>query len=535
MASSSNSTTLPTLAIVTTTLILVLVYAWVLHPSLLSPLARIPNAHWSAPFSRLWILRVRFGHRENRTLLDAHRRLGPVVRVAPGEISVNDSEGVRAVYGGGWEKGDYYGVFDNYGVPCMFSAKSAAEHSARKRLISHVYSKSFVQSEKSPVAGQARKILYARLMPILREEGATLDAYSVFMAATMDFIAAYIFGIKGGTDFLRGKGYRDHFFELYKARNDYGIYDQELPWMTAFCRRVGISLCPAWVDYANKELGEWCQKLCKGMTERKEENAQGEQDKAVVWDALVRGLQTEAATSGVESVLHSTALARPDLSIASELFDHVLAGQETAGLTLTYLSWRLSQSPNLQAELRAELLRLTPNMRFVDGGEKVEGSIPGPKQLDNLPILHAVIMETLRLHAPIPGPQPRQTPDAGGQLGPYFIPGGVRVAAMAYGLHQNEEVFPDPERWNHRRWLPSGASEDDRKKRNRQFWAFSSGGRMCIGSNFAMHEMKLVAAAVYSNYTSHIVDDEGMAQQTDGYTGRPQKERLFLRYEKVAA
>ncbi|KAK3349932.1 cytochrome P450 [Lasiosphaeria hispida] len=414
----------------------------------------------------------------------------------------------------------------------MFSARSAAEHSARKRLISHVYSKSFVQSEKSPVAEQAREILYARLIPILREEGGTVDAYSVFMAATMDFIAAYIFGIKGGTNFLTGKGYRDHFFELYKARNDYGIYDQELPWLTAFCRRVGIPLCPAWVDYANKELGEWCQKLCKGMVERKEETAEDGHDKAVVWNALVRGLQNEAAVNR-ESVLYSTALAQPDLSIASELFDHVLAGQETAGLTLTYLSWRLSQSLNLQAELRAELLGLTPNMQFVDGDEETPRSVPDPKQLDSLPVLHAIIMETLRLHSPIPGPQPRQTPDNGGHLGPYFVPGGVRVAAMAYGLHRDKEVFPDPERWDHRRWLPSGVSEDDRKKRNRQFWAFSSGGRMCIGSNFAMHEMKLVVAAVYSNYTSTIVDDEGMAQQTDGYTGRPQKERLFLRFEKA--
>jgi hypothetical protein len=45
--------------------------------------------------------------------------------------------------------------------------------------------------------------------------------------------------------------------------------------------------------------------------------------------------------------------------------------------------------------------------------------------------------------------------------------------------------------------------------------------------------MKLMIAALYSNYTSHIVDDEGMARQSDGYTGRPQKERLYLRFERV--
>lgn len=45
--------------------------------------------------------------------------------------------------------------------------------------------------------------------------------------------------------------------------------------------------------------------------------------------------------------------------------------------------------------------------------------------------------------------------------------------------------------------------------------------------------MKLIIAAIYSNYTSHIVDDEGMARQSDGYTGRPAKERLYLRFERA--
>ena len=44
-------------------------------------------------------------------------------------------------------------------------------------------------------------------------------------------------------------------------------------------------------------------------------------------------------------------------------------------------------------------------------------------------------------------------------------------------------------------------------------------------------EMKLIVTAIYSNYTSHIVDDDGMENQSDGYTGRPENERLFLRFQ----
>ena len=44
--------------------------------------------------------------------------------------------------------------------------------------------------------------------------------------------------------------------------------------------------------------------------------------------------------------------------------------------------------------------------------------------------------------------------------------------------------------------------------------------------------MKLMAAAIYSNFTTHIVDDTGI-EQGDGYTGRPKSEQLYLRFEKV--
>ncbi len=44
--------------------------------------------------------------------------------------------------------------------------------------------------------------------------------------------------------------------------------------------------------------------------------------------------------------------------------------------------------------------------------------------------------------------------------------------------------------------------------------------------------MKLIAAAIYSNFTTHIVDDLGI-EQGDGYTARPASEQLYLRFEKV--
>ena len=85
-----------------------------LLPSFFSPLAAIPPAHWSARFSSLWILWARFNKRENWTIHDAHQRLGPIVRLGPEEVSVNDVQALKTIYVGGWEKPEWYLLFTNF-------------------------------------------------------------------------------------------------------------------------------------------------------------------------------------------------------------------------------------------------------------------------------------------------------------------------------------------------------------------------------------------------------------------------------------
>jgi hypothetical protein len=96
-------------------LVICFLVRYLVYPALLSPLARIPAAHWSAPISPIWILWIRFSNRENRTLLEAHQRLGPIIRVGPRQLSISDAESVRIVYQGGFDKTSWYSVFDNYG------------------------------------------------------------------------------------------------------------------------------------------------------------------------------------------------------------------------------------------------------------------------------------------------------------------------------------------------------------------------------------------------------------------------------------
>ena len=69
----------------------------------------------------------------------------------------------------------------------------------------------------------------------------------------------------------------------------------------------------------------------------------------------------------------------------------------------------------------------------------------------------------------------------------------MRVNAQAYSLHRNEEAFPKAEEWIPDRWL--GKVPGETEKKERWFWAFGSGGRMCVGSNFAMNCKFLISKA----------------------------------------
>lgn len=177
-----------------------------------------------------------------------------------------------------------------------------------------------------------------------------------------------------------------------------------------------------------------------------------------------------------------------EATLSRELLDHLVASHDASGITLIYLMHKLSQRKPLQRALREELCRLT-------------ASNPAgftQRELHNLPLLDAVLMETLRLHSANPGPWPRRVPVTGCRLGPFHnIPAGTVVSTSSYSLHRNGEVFPQPEEWRPERWLD--ASVEKHSEMMRWFWAFGSGARMCIGRHFAVQSVFIHASTWFLN------------------------------------
>lgn len=86
-----------------------------------------------------------------------------------------------------------------------------------------------------------------------------------------------------------------------------------------------------------------------------------------------------------------------EATLEAELLDHMVASHDVGGTSATYVMYQLSQHPALQSALRLELRQHSPE------------SVPSAWDLDSLPLLDAIIMETLRLHPGNPGPWPRYT------------------------------------------------------------------------------------------------------------------------------
>ncbi|KAF5858429.1 hypothetical protein ETB97_004367 [Aspergillus alliaceus] len=492
-----------TTAIAIGVLLAVILYKYLIYPYYLSPLSNVPNAHFTSPISTRWIERQRNAGKEVLTLYDLHQTLGPVVRLGPDELSVNSLSGLKTIYTGAFEKHSFYSdVFVNFQTPNLVGMLHNTPHARQKRMISRIYSKSYLQ-ESQDLRDISSIVLSQRLFPILRriaKSGEAINVLPLFQAVGMDFTSSYLFGTQNSTEYI---------FHLPEWQQ----------WLDEFEKFKYLSVQDRYMGF----IENWCLSLCRKVQNNDQPNDVPIATNAVVYNQLRQSLEKDPDNRPLE------------LAIASEILDHLVAGHETSGITFTYMMWELSQHPELQAELRRELLTLTPNLRSLSISDDTRGlvSLPSPSAVDALPLLDAVLRETLRLHSPAPAPLPRVTPASPTGVsidGFQNIPAGVKVSSSAYSLHRIEEVYPQSSDWLPQRWLEAGP--DKIHNMRRLFWPFGSGGRMCLGSNFALQEIKLVMAAVYTNFTTSIIDDEGI-EQDHAFISLPTGRKLMLKFTPV--
>lgn len=164
--------------------------------------------------------------------------------------------------------------------------------------------------------------------------------------------------------------------------------------------------------------------------------------------------------------------------IRDEVATFLLAGHETSGAGLTWTLYLLSQNPDAERRIRAEI------------SEVLDHRPPSPADMPLLGYTGMVIQEGLRLYPPIPsiGRQAIQDDEIGG----YRIRANTRVRIQTSRLHRRPDFWPDPDRFRPERF----SAEESAGRPQGAYIPFGAGPRTCIGSHFAMTEMKLALVMI---------------------------------------
>ncbi|PQE11397.1 hypothetical protein CJF31_00001214 [Rutstroemia sp. NJR-2017a BVV2] len=163
-------------------------------------------------------------------------------------------------------------------------------------------------------------------------------------------------------------------------------------------------------------------------------------------------LHLDRKKNGLEgSDIITQMLSSPDLAendktlgrLALEARGLVGAGTETTGHTLSVITFYLFKNPEKLRRLKDELS---------DARESKGGALEY-QDLQRLPYLSAVILESLRISTGAAGRLPRVNLRDALQYKQYLIPKGTPVSTTQKFIHENPTIFHDPKSFIPERWL----------------------------------------------------------------------------------
>ncbi len=177
-----------------------------------------------------------------------------------------------------------------------------------------------------------------------------------------------------------------------------------------------------------------------------------------------------------------TGEAMSDVQLRDEVLTIFVAGHETTAVALTWAFHLLSQHPDAETRLWAEI------------ETALNGRPPGLEDLPNLPYARMVIDEALRLYPP--AWITNRTCLEEDEICGYRIPAGAYVAISPYVTHRLPEFWDHPDRFDPDRF----SSERSEGRHRYAYLPFGGGPHKCIGYSFALMEAQLILATVLQRH-----------------------------------
>jgi cytochrome P450 len=162
-----------------------------------------------------------------------------------------------------------------------------------------------------------------------------------------------------------------------------------------------------------------------------------------------------------------------------EIVGHIaflfFAGHTTTASALSWTLCLLDQHPHILNDLLDE----------IEG--KLDGTGISGERLEDLPLMEAVLKESMRLLPPVMWSSRKS--NARFNIGEYEFPSGTRIIHSAYITHRVARCFRQPYKFLPERWL-------DTRPGPYEYMPFSAGTTTCLGLSLAMVEMKIVLASI---------------------------------------
>ena len=182
-----------------------------------------------------------------------------------------------------------------------------------------------------------------------------------------------------------------------------------------------------------------------------------------------------------------------DEQLRDEVMTIFLAGHETTANALTWTWYLLSQNPEAEARLHAEIDRV------------LEGRLPAFEDVAQLKYTEMVLAESMRLFPPAWAIGRLALEEI--EIGGYVVPRKSLVLMSQYVMHHDPRYFAEPLRFDPERWTP----EARESRPQFSYFPFGGGPRRCIGEGFAWMEGILLIATIAQQWKMRLAPNHPVA------------------------
>lgn len=175
-----------------------------------------------------------------------------------------------------------------------------------------------------------------------------------------------------------------------------------------------------------------------------------------------------------------------DSDMIAVLWEMIFRGTDTVAILLEWILARMVLHPDIQTKAQIEIDNTVGTARLVSDAD-----------LPNLPYLHAIVKETLRMHPPGPLLSWARLAIHDTQIGQHLVPAGTTAMVNMWSITHDEGVWPEASEFKPERFLYEDVNI---MGSNLRLAPFGSGRRVCPGKALGLATVELWLAQLLQSF-----------------------------------